>query len=257
MIGRQASRVAVVVAICSGCGDTNRATSPTAPSPTTVTATDLVTRAIPPNNLIAPIDPTAISRGGAPISPFDVVRSGLDQGPVGHPGIDLPSAVGTPVLAVAAGRVVTIRQADPHNLGGQEVRLLIGEGTEAGTGWVFLYAHVALAAGISHGTEVGVGEPFANSPLPSSDGNHFELAWAFDDFRVHQDPICWVHQLNGSKRTSFEEHFNTVLRTDPRFISGWMSITFEERFPFCALLDAKLFPEGAQLCHPAGTDVRQ
>ncbi len=127
MIGRQASRVAVVVAICSGCGDTNRATSPTAPSPTTVTATDLVTRAIPPNNLIAPIDPTAISRGGAPISPFDVVRSGLDQGPVGHPGIDLPSAVGTPVLAVAAGRIVTIRQADPHNLGGQEVRLLIGE----------------------------------------------------------------------------------------------------------------------------------
>ena len=255
MIGHQASRLAVVIAICSGCGDTNRTTSPTAPSPTT--ATDVATRAIPPNNLIAPIDPKAIALGGAPINPFGVVRSELDEGPVGHPGIDLPSAIGTPVLAVAAGRIVTIRQAEPHNLAGQEVRLLIAEGTEAGTGWVFLYAHVSLTAGISHGTEVGAGEPFANSPLSSSDGNHFELAWAFEDFRVHQDPICWVYQLDGSKRMSLEEHFNTVLRTDSRFISGWMSTTFEGRFPFRALLDAQLFPEGAQLCYPTGTDVRQ
>ena len=150
MIGRQTSSVAIVVAICSGYGDTNRATSPTAPSPTTVTVTDVATRAIPPNNLIAPIDPTTISLGGAPINPFGVARSGLDQGLVGHPGIDLPSAVGTPVLAVAAGRIVTIRQTEPHNLAGQEVRLLISEGTEVGTDLVFLYAHVSLTAGISH-----------------------------------------------------------------------------------------------------------
>ena len=138
MLGRQASRIAVVVAICSGCGGANPATAPAAPSPTpTSTQTILATRAIPPNNLVAPIDPTAISLEGAPMNPFGVVRSALDQGPVGHPGIDLPSAAGTPVLAVAAGRIVTVGQAEPYHLAGQEVRLLIGEGPEAGTGWVF------------------------------------------------------------------------------------------------------------------------
>ena len=258
MTGRQASRIAVVVAIYSGCGGANPATAPTEPSPTpTSTQTILATRAIPPNNLVAPIDPTAISLEGAPINPFGIVRSALDQGPVGHPGIDLPSAAGTPVLAVAAGRIVTVGQAEPHHLAGQEVRLLIGEGPEAGTGWVFLYTHVALAAGIRIGTEVAAGRPFANSPLSPSDGNHFELAWAFNDFRFHQDLTCWVHQLNGAEQTSFEEHFNTVLRTDPRFIDGWMNMTFEGRFPFRALLDTQLFPEGAQLCYSPGTDVRK
>ena len=258
MTGRQASRIVIVVAICSGCGGANLATAPTAPSSTpTSTQTILATRAIPPNNLVAPIDPTAISLEGVPINPFGIVRSALDQGPEGHPGIDLPSAAGTPILAVAAGRIVTVGQAEPYHLPGQEVRLLIGEGPEAGTGWVFLYTHVALAAGIRIGTEVAAGRPFANKPLSPSDGNHFELAWAFNDFRFHQDRICWVHQLNGAERTSFEEHFNTVLRTDPRFIDGWMNMTFEGRFPFRALLDTQLFPEGAQLCYPPGTDVRK
>ena len=205
---------------CRGCHlqrlwGRKSATAPTAPSPTpTSTQTILATRAIRPNNLVAPIGPTAISLEGAPINPFGIVRSALDQGPEGHPASDLPSAAGTPVLAVAAGRIVTVGQAEPHHLAGQEVRLLIGEGPEAGTGWVFLYTHVALAAGIRIGTEVAAGRPFANSPLSPSDGNHFELAWAFNYFRFHQDRICWVHQLNGAERTSFEEHFNTVLRTD-------------------------------------------
>ena len=258
MIGRQASRIGVVVVICSGCGGANPANAPAAPSPTpTSTQTILTTRAIPPNNLVAPIDPRAISLEGAPMNPFGIVRSALDQGSGGHPGIDLPSAAGTPVLAVAAGRIVTVGQAEPYHLAGQEVRLLIGEGPEAGTGWVFLYTHVTLAAGIHIGTEVAAGQPFANSPLSPSDGNHFELAWAFNDFRVHQDRTCWVHQLNGAERTSFEEHFNTVLRIDPRFIDGWMTMTFDGRFAFRALLDTQLFPEGAQLCYPPGTDVRK
>ena len=176
MIGRQASRIAVVVAICSGCGgrqSSHCARGAISPTPTS-TQTILATRAIPPKNLVAPIDPTAISLEGAPMNPFGIVRSALDQGPVGHPGIDLPSAAGTPVLAVAAGRIVTVGQAEPYHLAGQEVRLLIGESPEAGTGWVFLYTHVTLAAGIRIGTEVAAGRPFANSPLSPSDGNHFE-----------------------------------------------------------------------------------
>ena len=253
MIGRRTLLIAVaaggvallIATTVVSCGGGDGAT-PTAPI--SATATDRATRAIPPNNLVAPIDQTSISVEGAPINPFGIVRSALDQGPVGHPGLDLPSAAGTPVLAVAVGHIVTVGQAEPHNLAGQEVRLRIGEGSEAGTGWVFLYAHVTLAAGIHVGTEVAAGQPFANSSLRPSDGNHFELAWAFNDFRFHQDPTCWVHQLNGGERTSFEDHFNTVLRTDPRFINGWMSTTFEGRFPFRALLDTQLFPErGAAL----------
>ena len=66
-----------------------------------------------------------------------------------------------------------------------------------------------------------------------------------------------MHQLNGAERTSFEEHFNTVLRIDPRFIDGWMNMTFEGRSAFRALLNTQLFPEGAQLCYPPGTDIRK
>ena len=112
MLGRRTLLIAVaaggvallIATTVISCGEGDGAT-PTAP--TSATATDRATRAIPPNNLVAPIDQTSISRKGAPINPFGIVRSALDQGPVGHPGLDLPSAAGTPALAATMAVVAS------------------------------------------------------------------------------------------------------------------------------------------------------
>ena len=180
-ITRLPATLVVALALAAGCdsgtggGDDGGPGNPV--TPTTVSGADPST---PPANLVAPIDSAAISLNGV-INPFGVVRSSLDEGTVGHPGIDLPSSVGTSMLAVAAGRIVTMEPAT-DGLPGQVVRLLIAEGADAGTGWVFFYEHIAPAPGIGVGTNVSQGQAFATSPLSSSFGNHLELSWVFNSF---------------------------------------------------------------------------
>ena len=244
--------VIVLAAVGTGaCGGDDA--SPINPiQPTAIGGADPST---PPTNLVAPVDPMSVSLVGV-INPFGVVRSSLDSLTIGHPGIDLPSAIGTPLLAVAAGRIVS-RGPENDGLPGEVIRLLVAEGTDPGTGWVFLYEHVNLAPGLDVGSNVQQGQAIATSSLMASFGNHLELAWAFNDYTFHQNQTCWVTQLGGGARAVFQSHFDNVLRTDQRFVNGWTTVTFEERFPFRALLDPARFPDGAALCYPPGTDVRE
>jgi len=48
-----------------------------------------------------------------------------------------------------------------------------------------------------------------------------------------------------------------VIRVHPTFISAWETVDFNEgMLPFKQLLDATLFPFGALMYYPPGTDVR-
>ena len=245
---------------CSG-GDGASPSSPVAPTgvPSAVTSGPTAsathaTSATPPSNLANPVDVSGISLRGV-INPFGVVRSSLDEGAVGHPGIDLPSNTGASIYAVADGRIVSIAPVS-DNLPGFAVKLLIAEGSSAGTGWVFLYEHVDLVAGLGLDSTVAAGQAIATNSLDPAFANHLELSWAFNNYQFSSNQTCWVSQLEAGARASFSNTFNNSLRTDQRFTDAWTTVMFEGRLAFRGLLDVDRFPDGPRLCYPPGTDVR-
>lgn len=56
---------------------------------------------------------------------------------------------------------------------------------------------------------------------------------------------------------AWADPLENVIRVHPTFISAWETVDFNEgMLPFKQLLDATLFPSGALVCYPPGTDVR-
>ncbi len=245
----------LLVALGAGCGggDDSESTNPVAPS-TSGEVLGQATSATPPSGLVLPVDLSQINLRGV-INPFGVVRSSLDEGRVGHPGIDLPSNTGAPFYAVADGRIVSVMPVTDGRPG-SAVKLLVAEGAMAGTGWVFLYEHMVLVSGLGVDSRVTQGELIGSNPLDPAITNHLELAWVFNDFLFHQNQTCWITQLGPSGEAAFTAAFNNSFRTDQRFVDAWTSVTREGRLPFRELLNPVRFPEGAQLCYLPGTDVR-
>ena len=89
------------------------------------------------------------------INPFGVVRWSLDQGELGHSGIDLDLPAGAEILAVGDGVVVTLSAATDQRPGDLIILLLDSStGTSEGEGWAFLYEHVLPAEGVQPGARV-------------------------------------------------------------------------------------------------------
>ena len=250
--------VLVALVACGGSGGgTGRAGTagnPLAPSSTGAVTGTQPTVALLPTGLTMPFRVGDINLRGV-INPFGVVRSSLDQGSVGHPGIDIPLSTGAPLFAVADGTFVSVIPSNDV-LPGSSVKVLVAADQMAGSGWVFLYEHLALLPGLGVGSIVTRGQQIATSPLNLGFTNHIELAHAFNDFQFLDNQTCWVDQLDGTSRSDFRNRFNTTLRTDPRFIAAWQTVAFEGRLPFRGLLDATKYPGGARLCYPIGTDER-
>lgn len=190
------------------------------------------------------------------INPFGIVRSSLDLGSVGHPEIDIPLNTGAPIFAVSDGTIVTVgpsADARPGSL----VKILVAADSTEGRGRVFLYEHVTLQGGLGVNSDVARGQQIATNTLVPAFGNHLELAYAFNNYEFHENQTCWVDQLEGSSRSDFVNRFNTTLRTDPRFIAVWQTVTFNEgRLPFLEMLNTTKYPDGARLCYQPGTDER-
>ena len=200
--------------------------------------------------------PAAALLEGAIVNPFGIVRSSLDLGEVGHPGIDLVSAQGTAIHAVGDGVIVSVAAAT-DGFPGDLVRLLLSTDAPEGEGWVFLYEHISLLAGLDVGSTVTRGEQIATNPLEIGRSNHLELAWVFNNFLFHRDQRCWVVHLEPAERTALEDRFNDVLRVHADFAGVWSQVDFNEgMLPFKELLNITTYPDGPQLCYPKGTDVR-
>ena len=236
---------------CDG-GSSGSASSDPA-SPTSPDESD--SSATPPVNLALPV-PAAALLEGAIVNPFGVVRSSLDLADLGHSGIDLVSALGTPIHAVGDGVLVTV-EAATDGFPGDLVRLLLSSNAPAGEGWVLLYEHVSLLGGLGVGSVVARGDQIATNPLEIGRSNHFELAWSFNNYLFHRDQRCWVSDLEPTERGALEERFNDVIRVHADFAGVWSQVDFNEgMLPFKELLNTATYPDGPQLCYPSGTDVR-
>lgn len=254
--GRSVVALAAACLVSCGGGSSGLPTNPVAPAGVVPgePAPTGASRAVPPANLRLPVDPNAINLRGV-INPFGIVRSSLDEGRVGHPGIDLPQNTGAPIFAVAGGQVVSVTPAT-DGLPGFALKLLIAAGADSGTGWVFLYGHVVPLAPLGVGSAVTAGQRIATNAQDPAFTNHLELAWAFNGFQFHSNQTCWVPQLESGARSRFTAAFNTMWRTSQRFIDAWTTVSFEGRLPFRELLARAKFPGGARPCYPPGTDVR-
>ena len=238
----------VLLLACGGGGDGSPTSDPTGPG-----ADDTAGQA--PVDLVLPV-PAAALLEGAIVNPFGVVRSSLDLAEFGHPGIDLVSAQGTAIQAVGDGVIVSV-DAATDGFAGDEVRLLLSTDAPEGEGWVFLYEHISLLAGLQVGSTVTRGQQIATNPLEIGRSNHLELAWAFNNFLFHRDQRCWVVHLESAARTALEDRFNNVLRVHPDFAGVWSQVDFNEgMLPFKELLNVATYPDGPQMCYPQGTDVR-
>ncbi len=251
----RAVAVAIVLGLATGCGGGNGGGSPNPVAPTVTSVGDPQTdSATTPSNLALPIDLSAINLRGV-INPYGVVRFSLDEGRIGHPGIDLPSNTGASFYAVADGRIVSVEPVT-DGFPGFAVKLLITEGATAGTGWIFLYEHLVLVAGLAVDSQVTRGQRIGSNPLDPSITNHLELSWAFNNFEFLQNQTCWVPQLDAAGESTFMSAFDNDFRVDQRFIDAWTTVTREGLLPFSELLNTEHFPDGARPCYPPGTDVR-
>jgi murein DD-endopeptidase MepM/ murein hydrolase activator NlpD len=210
--------------------------------------------ALLPTGLAMPVRVDDINLRGV-INPFGVVRSSLDSGSVGHPGIDIPLTTGSPLFAVADGTIVSVIPTNDA-LPGSSVKVLLAADQAAGSGWIFLYEHLILSPGVGVDSVVTRGEQIGTTQVALGFTNHLELSHAFNGFEFLENQTCWVDQLDGASQTDFLNRFNTTLRTDSRFIAAWQTVTFEGRLPFRGLLDTTKYPGGASLCYPTGTDER-
>ena len=246
--------VTVLFLACGGGGDGSPPSDLTGPD-VDDTAGPPPIDTLPPVDLALPV-PAAALLEGAIVNPFGIVRSSLDLDEVGHPGIDLVSARGTAIHAVGDGVIVTVAAAT-DGFPGDAVRLLLSTDAPEGEGWVFLYEHISLLAGLDVGSTVTRGEQIATNPLDIGRSNHLELAWVFNNFLFHRDQRCWVVQLEPEERTALEDRFNDVLRVHADFVGVWSQVDFNEgRLPFKELLNFTTYPDGPRLCYTKGTDVR-
>ena len=161
--------VTMLFLACGGVGDGSSSSNPTGPDPDDSAGP-------PPVDALLPVDlalpvPAAALLDGAIVNPFGVVRSSLDLGEVGHPGIDLVSAQGTAIYAVGDGVIVSAAAATDGSPG-DLVRLLMSTDAAEGEGWVFLYEHISLLAGLGVGSTVTRGEQIATNPLEIGRSNH-------------------------------------------------------------------------------------
>ena len=210
---------------------------------------------LPPVDLALPV-PAAALLEGAMVNPFGVVRSSRDLAELGHSGIDLVTAQGTAIYAVGDGVIVSVDVAT-DGFSGDAVRLLLSTDAPEGEGWVLLYEHISLLAGLDVGSSVTGGEQIATNPLEIGRSNHFELAWVFNNFLFHRNQTCWVVQLEAAERAALESRFNDVIRVHPDFVGAWSQVDFNEgMLPFKELLNIVTYPDGPQICYPNGTDVR-
>ncbi len=247
-VGTRLALAAATVLFLACADDGSTSSDPTGPETND-------TAGLPPVDLALPV-PAAALLEGAIVNPFGIVRSSLDLGAVGHPGIDLVSVQGTAIHAVGDGVIVSV-EAATDGFPGDLVRILLSTDAPEGEGWVFLYEHISLLSGLVVGSTVTRGEQIATNPLEIGRSNHLELAWAFNDFLFHRDQTCWVVQLEPTERTALEDRFNNVIRVHPDFVGVWSQVDFNEgMLPFKELLNIVTYPEGPQLCYPKGTDVR-
>ena len=129
--------------------------------------------------------------------------------------------------------------------------------SSSGEGWVFLYEHISLSAGLGVGSSVTRGQQIATNPLEGRISNHLELAWAFNNFLFHRDQRCWVEHLEAAERATLQDRFDDVLRVHGDFVGAWSTVDFNEgMLPFKELLNTAKYPDGPQLCYPPGTDER-
>ena len=207
----------------------------------------------PPDGLTLPFDADDIDGF---ISPFGLYRHSKDHPDFGHAGIDIPLRQGAPLFAVADGVIVSVTPSIDHRPGSVVV-VQIAEGERAGEGWVFLYEHIDLAARLVEGSAVSRGQLIASNPIELNTGNnHLQLSYAFNDLRFFNRLTCWVDQLDAPGRAALMERFDEI-RTSDEFWRSWSTATDDGgMLAYRELLNVELFPGGAQLCYPQGTDVR-
>jgi len=133
------------------------------------------------------------------VNPLGVVRFELDQGDIGHSGIDIPLKQGSPIYAVADGPVVITGSAgDPWN--GEKLFQLLQE-TSKGEGLAFIYEHIEIGEGIVVGTELKKGEIIGTKIPPDSFTAHFQLSQVFNDFQYTSDNRCWPDFLSSNEKS--------------------------------------------------------
>ncbi len=215
---RQLALAAATVLFLGSCGggDGLPSSDPTGPD-----VNDMA--GLPPVDLALPV-PVAALLEGAIVNPFGVVRSSRDLVELGHSGIDLVSAQGTAIHAVSDGLIVSVDTAT-DGFPGDAVRLLLSTDAPEGEGWVFLYEHISLLAGLGVGSTVTRGERIATNPLEIGRSNHVELAWVFNNFLFHRDQRCWVVHLEPMERSALEELWGWLSEMGPllTLLGGWIA----------------------------------
>ena len=210
-----------------------------------------------PQGLALPVNLADITVARQTLTPFGLYRHSKDREGLGHGGIDLPMVASAPFYAMAAGTIVSDTPSVDFRPG-RVIVMRITSGDRAGEGWVLIYEHITLAPGLRVGSDLRRGQLLGNNAMdPGVSNNHVELAYAFNNLEFWRLKTCWPDQLADADRTFLSVRFNDTIRTNEAFIASWRTAADEGFYPYRALLDAARFPEGAQLCYPVGTDVRE
>ncbi len=219
--------------------------------------------AVVPTDLALPIDLDDLRFEYQLLSPFGLYRHSKDSPPgaditqFGHGGIDLPLTAEAPIYALASGVIISDTPTTDFRPG-RVVVVQITEGDRPGEGWILLYEHINLEPGLGVGSRVLKGRRIGrNAMAAGQSNNHVELAYAFNGLQFTRLKTCWVDQLAPADRAALTTRFNGTIRTSDPFVTSWRTAVDEGMYPYGALLDPVRFPDGAQLCYPMGTDVRE
>lgn len=211
-----------------------------------------------PENLDLPFDVKDIGGGNELFTPFGLIRHERDKGH-GHAGIDVPLSKGDEIYAVADGKIIINQPAtdggEGNNFEGNNVVLLIAEGEREGEGWGFLYEHINLNSEIQVGTKINEGQLIGKSALTNGN-NHLGLVYYFNNFQYIKEPKCWIEYLNSEDKEKFSEAWEKI-RSNDKFTESWRNSYEDGAYPYRALLNPDVFPDGPQLCYKYGLDVRE
>lgn len=207
----------------------------------------------PPNNLQLPFKTSDINENRGGVNPLGVVRFSKDLPELGHSGIDIPLNQGAPIFAVADGPIVIIKSAgDPW--GGMGISQLL-EPTIPGEGWIYIYEHITPVKGIEAGSKVNTGDLIATKTAPAGFTAHFQLSYAFNNYKFNRGMECWVDFLGRADKSTLLDWWQARI-TSGKVAVNWTGPITEGTAPFEGLLDTAKYPNGPQLCYPPGTDVR-